>query len=82
MKRLSTAVYLENLERKCADCDGKGRRKAANPGIFSTLFANGEEKCPICDGNGATLTPEGQKFAEFIMRHITTGIDGGGLRYR
>jgi len=73
---------INQLEMKCQICDGVGEIQMDKPGIFSLIFANGKARCESCDGKGYNMTPEGKELLKFIMRHITTGIDGGGLRFK
>lgn len=78
--RLRKSFMIEKFETKCSDCEGSGWVKS--DGIVAMIFNFGQKKCKVCDGNGATLTEEGKEMVKFIMRHITTGLDGGGLRLR
>ena len=50
--------------------------------IIVQMFRNGEVRCTRCGGKGYELTPMGEYMVKFIVRHVTTGIDGGGLHRR
>lgn len=70
-------MNINELEIICQTCNGSGRSEKCS-GFFGSLLGIKDE-CVVCDGKGRILTAKGRELVEFAIRHITTGMDGGGL---
>lgn len=54
---------MDNLERKCTTCDGKG-------GLPNTRYEGFIDTCKDCSGNGYVLLPEGEQLLAFLNRWL------------
>lgn len=70
------------LEKVCTTCKGEGEVLSADPGFFAAVFGIITKRCESCGGKGYILTTEGRQMVQFMIRHVTTGFDGGGLHPR